>query len=335
MNEFNQKEAKKHFSGLGLRYFIFTLVVNIVQIVALHIASAIDPEIMNSESNVFWVSMLPIMLLVYPIWVLTFEKGKLEKSNLTKHKMSFGQFIAAFVMSYAAMYVLNMLGIGITSGIAAVKGSDVLNIGVELAENLESIPKIVVVTFLAPVFEELLFRKLIVDRTAQYGEGLAVILSASMFALFHGNLNQGIYVFGLGLFWAFIYVKTGHIGYTILIHSLINFMGSVVSVKVAGLVDIEEYVSALTSNDANVIMEYLSSNGIRVYVFVAHSMIVMSMVIIGIILFILFRKRFTFNTAEKQIPKGKRFGTTILNVGMMLYCIFWLVVTVAQLFINM
>ena len=51
------------------------------------------------------------------------------------------------------------------------------------------------VTFLymvicAPILEEYIFRKLIVDRTVKYGQGVAIVLSGLMFGLFHGNLNQ-------------------------------------------------------------------------------------------------------------------------------------------------
>ena len=61
----------------------------------------------------------------------------------------------------------------------------------------------------APVAEELIFRKLLIDRLTQYGEGVAVLFSGLMFGLFHGNLNQFVYAFVLGLCFGFIYVKTG------------------------------------------------------------------------------------------------------------------------------
>ena len=65
-----------------------------------------------------------------------------------------------------------------------------------------------IVTFLymvicAPILEEYIFRKLIVDRTVKYGQGVAVVLSGLMFGLFHGNLNQFAYAFYWECFWHF------------------------------------------------------------------------------------------------------------------------------------
>ena len=59
---------------------------------------------------------------------------------------------------------------------------------------------------------------------------------------------------------------------------------------------------------------------------------IIAMVIAGIVLFIVFRKRFVMNPGEVQIPKGKRFRTVFLNIGMILYCVFWIVEIILQLF---
>ena len=45
-------------------------------------------------------------------------------------------------------------------------------------------------TLFAPVFEEYLFRKVIIERTKQYGERFTVIYSALVFGLFHGNIQE-------------------------------------------------------------------------------------------------------------------------------------------------
>ena len=47
-----------------------------------------------------------------------------------------------------------------------------------------------------------------------------MLFSGLMFGLFHGNLNQFVYAFVLGLCFGFIYVKTGNIRYTIGLHML-------------------------------------------------------------------------------------------------------------------
>ena len=46
---------------------------------------------------------------------------------------------------------------------------------------------------LAPVMEELIFRKVLIDRTIVYGDKAAVVLSGLLFGVFHGNFHQFFY----------------------------------------------------------------------------------------------------------------------------------------------
>ena len=72
---------------------------------------------------------------------------------------------------------------------------------------------------LAPVGEELFFRRLLLRRTWQRGGAVAGYLaSALLFAAFHGNL-QGFVVYAwLGLVFARTYARTGRIGAAIAVH---------------------------------------------------------------------------------------------------------------------
>lgn len=81
---------------------------------------------------------------------------------------------------------------------------------------------------LAPLFEELIFRKLVIDKLSRYGTSFCIIVSSLVFALYHGNFYQFFYAFGVGAILSYVYCIYGKISYTILIHSLINASGSVV-----------------------------------------------------------------------------------------------------------
>ena len=79
---------------------------------------------------------------------------------------------------------------------------------------------------LAPIFEEIFFRKVVIDRLRRYGDLPAIIISGLVFGLIHGNFSQFFYAALLGMVFGAIYVHTGKLGYTIFLHMLINFMGS-------------------------------------------------------------------------------------------------------------
>ena len=69
------------------------------------------------------------------------------------------------------------------------------------------------------ILEEFIFRKMVIDRIWQYGEKIAVVTSALIFALFHINLFQFFYALGIGLIFAYVYLRTGKLRYTIIMHA--------------------------------------------------------------------------------------------------------------------
>lgn len=185
-----------------------------------------------------------------------------------------------------------------------------------------------IVTFLymvicAPILEEYIFRKLIVDRTVKYGQGVAVVLSGLMFGLFHGNLNQFAYAFLLGMFLAFLYVKTGELKVTLGLHMCINFMGAVVSVLLLKAIHLEEYQEVIMNGaDSQAVMDYMMKYlpgwiGYMIYV-----LFILAVLVTGIVLFIVYRKKLKLEPG--QIAKGRRFKTVIGNPGMICYCVFWI-----------
>jgi len=87
---------------------------------------------------------------------------------------------------------------------------------------LGSILMVVYVCILAPLTEEIIFRGIILKTTQKHGDLYAIILSSIMFSLFHGNLQQFIFPFFMGLLLGFITVKTRSIIPAIVCHAFSN-----------------------------------------------------------------------------------------------------------------
>lgn len=84
---------------------------------------------------------------------------------------------------------------------------------------------IVLLLIFNPVFEELLFRKLILYRLSALGEKGAIIVSAVLFSLPHiysQGIPQMFFTFAVGLVWAYVTVKTGKLWPAIVLHALSN-----------------------------------------------------------------------------------------------------------------
>lgn len=83
---------------------------------------------------------------------------------------------------------------------------------------------LIFIAVLPAVMEEFAFRKVIFGLTRKHGFWPAAILSSVIFGLMHQNITQGIFAFGMGIIFCYIYEKTGRIWVTMLLHFANNAM---------------------------------------------------------------------------------------------------------------
>ena len=89
---------------------------------------------------------------------------------------------------------------------------------------------VISVAIVAPVVEEFIFRGLIMTRLNRIMSGwLAVLLSAAVFGLCHGELVWFCYAFMLGAFFGFIDLRAGSILPSILGHITFNAIGQIMT----------------------------------------------------------------------------------------------------------
>lgn len=309
------KAERKNFSKIGFRLFVSSI---IMQMIAPVIVGMFFPGWNTNTTLSTIVTMISLFIIGYPIMIFLLKKidAKAADRLLEKKNMSILEIIKAFAMGYGILVAGNMIGLAITAIIGLIKGGDVVNPFAEMAMGVDNIALLAVYTvILAPVFEEIVFRKMLIDRTIKYGEGIAVVFSGVTFALFHGNFNQFIYALPMGMFLAFIYVKTANVKYTIILHMAVNFVGSILGNLLTRIFDNTTTVGAAVIN--------------------VYSIVVLVIAAVGVFLFIFCRKKLKLNTLNKEISleKGKRFKTVAFNLGMILYSIFFIILMVALLFV--
>ena len=210
------KKHKSHFSKIGLFYFCGAIIISGVQISVITLIQLIAPQLMVNPNISLIISSLSMYLIAMPLLVIIVRT--IPGMGIHKKKMTAGQWIIAFFMCYALMYVTNVIGTFTTAIFGTLKGDLVDNPIQDILTGLSPLTAFFLMVICAPIVEEYVFRKLIIDRTVQYGQATAILLSGLMFALFHGNFNQFVYAFTLGVFWGFIYVKTGRLIYTVALH---------------------------------------------------------------------------------------------------------------------
>lgn len=324
-----QKSIKKNLSSLGLRFLIGTLVIYAVQLGIMAIVGEVKPEWLENTTMCLILTVLPMYLIGMPVLIALVKRMPGETPE--KRKMTVGQFVLALIMCFALMYCGNLVGTLITAIVGVLKGSAVDNAVMIYATESNMLVTFIYMVLCAPVLEEYVFRKLIVDRTLKYGQGVAIVLSGLMFGLFHGNLNQFAYAFLLGMFLAFLYVKTGNLKITIGMHMCVNFMGAVVSVLMLKAIHLDEYQEiVMNGGDTQAVMDFMMANLPGWIAYMIYVLFILAVFITGIVLFIIFHKKFVVKPG--QIPKGMRFRTVICNPGMLAYCVFWIVMILLQMF---
>ncbi|MBD5490756.1 MAG: CPBP family intramembrane metalloprotease [Lachnospiraceae bacterium] len=304
------KAYKKEFSSIGIRMLISTVLILLLQVGAQKLALSVFPQWEDNFTILLAVTMLPLYLLGFPITFLLMRNK--EVPAIEKHPMKAGQLVIAFLMLYGIMIIGNLIGLAFTAGIGVLKGAPVQNAMLNVITGGSLWVTAIFTVLCAPIYEEFLFRKLICDKVIKYGEGCAVVLSGLVFGLFHMNFNQFFYAFFLGCFLAFLYVKTGNLKYTILLHMILNFFGSVLGSIILTLDQTKSYTTIISA---------------------VYSLCICAIGIAGIVLLIIKRHELILEPGEIVLEKGQRFKTLILNPGMILYCLVLFLIMLAQAFL--
>lgn len=280
---------RRVFSRVGFALLVMVAMTVILQLVGYRIFV----REMDNEWLRYTLTVFPQYIAAMPLAALIMRKTPVQ--SVAPKKLKAGQFMIVMMICFTIMYAGNLAGNIVNLVIAMFTQSSMTNLIQELIAGSSVWVNLVFVTLLAPVMEELFFRRLLIPKLLPYGEKPAVILSGLAFGLIHGNLTQFFYAFGLGIAFGYIFVKTGKVIYTIILHMIINFIGSVISVLA-----LQASITAM-----------IVTGPIMLAVF--------GMAIAGIVLFFINKKRIVMSAGLFAVGKGKR--TALLNVGMILFYI--------------
>ena len=294
---------RRFFSKIGFNYFALGIIVLVLNLFIGLFISIINPNLLSNQTMMTFFSAIWTYLLPLPIFIYIMRKT--EAKTLEKHKMTVKTFVICISITMFLMWIGNIMGVIITSGIGSLIQHEVANPINDVINNSGLVANLIIITTIAPIFEELIFRKLLIDRTIKYGGTISVLLSGLLFAFFHGNLNQFFHAFLLGGFFAIIYIKTGQIKYTIGLHMIINFIGSVVSL----------FVSQPLMDLANgSVISPTSTFGVILYI-----LITLGLTVMGLIYSIKYFDKSRFDGSEKEIILKNPVSTILLNPGIIYF----------------
>lgn len=221
-----RKEIKHIFSRIG---FALTLFLGIAQGVSFALgmtAGKVAPHLAESGWFLWVVSYGPLYLIGFPLFLLLVNRLPTMGELVERKKLQGEQMIKMVTISIGVIYPLNLITVALSFLVKAVRGRELVNPLQEVA--LASNPWVMLLfaVIIAPIMEEIIFRRLLYKKLIGLGPKVYVLFSAFVFALFHANLYQLVYAFALGVLFAGVTYYTGTIRYSIILHMVINFIGS-------------------------------------------------------------------------------------------------------------
>lgn len=261
---------------------------------------------------------------------------------LHKEKITAGGFMKILAMCFGAGYVGNLIGtfmLGIWNGVTGNSVGDEL---VTLLDGMDPFVMFISVGILAPILEELFFRKLLIDRLRVFGETTAILITAILFALFHMSASQLIYAFTIGVLLGYFYCRTGNYPLTVLIHAIFNTVSGVIPVlflpKISAfetaMAELEASIPADAAIDqmAEMMMPVLQEYGLALGLYILYALVIFAFNLTGVVFLIRNFKKFRERKGEFSLP-AKVTAKTVCKTGGMIVCAVLLVfLTVTSLF---
>lgn len=331
----NSSLMKKSYSRYAFSAIMFLVAAVIVQLFNNIVLTNVLPQSFTDSSIFAFLNIIvPEYFVGFPVLIILITLVfKMDKKAPEKNKFGFGKFIVGLFMMIGAV------GVGAVIG-AAVNFAIVLPFGVEfgnsnalanLMSGSNAFFRILTVGILAPIVEELVFRKFLIDRVVKYGEWVAIITSGLMFGLFHGNFSQFFFATLIGGIFAYIYIRTGKVWITIVYHMILNLATSVVTTTLLGMVDYEAVAKygeiskqvLVNPNDTALQAEMTEAMmaSIPYLILCAWFIFLICLIVVGIVVWIivLAKKKIKVQPTEAQVEKGMKYAWG--NVGMIIFII--------------
>lgn len=279
--------------------FLFT---TLLQLLISYLTARFFPALFDQSYYVWVVSALPMYAVAMPLSLLFYRMEPAQPPE--RKKLGTPVFLGLIALCFAMTYLGNFLGQAVNLLINAVTGRTPDFALQELTLSSPLWANLLFCGILAPIMEEVFYRKLIVDRLLHYGELPAVLISGILFGLIHGNFNQFFYAAMIGMLFGYVYIRTGNLLYTVALHVCVNLVGGVYTAELLKRLDVE----ALGTNPS---MQTLSENATGIVMMLLYFFFIVVCLVGAVIAACLLYKRVFFHRSPNA-PTKKQWASILL-----------------------
>ena len=312
----SENDAKRYFSTFGIAACVLMVAYQLSIRLLANALFFFAPNLFYHALAGHLISLIALYGIAFPFFFLVLKQ--LPTDTMAPMEMGMKAWWRALCVALAFMMIGNYIGNFFISYFSALTGASPTN-PVESATSGQSFwINLVFVAIIGPILEELVFRKAVCDRLLPLGEGYAVILSAVLFGLVHGNFFQFFYAAAVGALFAMVYVKTGRLRYSISYHIIINFLGGVIA---PWLVD---RITPWMSEEGQIQLLQMAESDpaglyriLQVYFFplMVYESVFLVAAVFGVVFLVKGRKKIHFLEGLLPPPKERRVSTVFCSAG--------------------
>lgn len=324
--------------AIAVRYAIFGWCFVFVIKLASILLSVFFYDFYTENFTTIYIVLNSINVCVIGTTVLALALRKLPVTKIEKRPMKIGQLLLLIMMMYGLTQVGSLMGMPIHLALTTIGSltADNEDAAAELSNNLVfssgTVIRIISIGILPAIFEELLFRKFLIDRTIRHGEFISCAMSGIMFGLWHGNFQQFFFAFFIGVLFAFVYIRTGNIIYTMIMHASMNLVTSTVTVELFNALMKSMGIDMATGNintdiDDSVIIKSVLPMLLLLLLWIG---LLVSFQIVGFIMLIVKRKKFKLAVMPGEPARKAILHSMTHSVEMWIFFSFALLLFVYQ-----
>lgn len=219
---FEREEYQRSVKKVWLIGAVYTIVFQLMATLAVLVEVFYDPKLMHGDKidQIGSPYFVAVAAGLFVIFVATSPRLRKTFFQTGRSRMTWQKFVSLV----ALMLLIQLIFTVYSNGLESLLNQLGFTANAELksaSAGSEAWSMFLYSGFLAPITEEIVFRGFVLRSVQPYGISAAILLSAGLFGLYHLNIMQSPFAFGIGLILAVVALKFG-IKWSIALHSFNN-----------------------------------------------------------------------------------------------------------------
>ncbi len=179
------------------------------------------------ESDFYYVYMFVLSLIPISLCILALNLFFRRKLSVIMLKPTVNR------KDFSLLTLVGMVSIPLGSIVSAMTAGLMESAGLKIPETTVPNGVLPIIFFflshviVAPIFEEILFRSIILERLRRYGDVFAIIVSATLFAFMHSSLHSIPFAFVSGIIFGLLAVLSGSSLASMIVHFANNLLSTI------------------------------------------------------------------------------------------------------------